>query len=76
MEWFSKYDAVTKYATDFLDNRGVGYECTLCGKVICCGGNGSWQGIGFMRIAMQQHMEAHYNKHEIPDVEACTRHID
>ena len=75
MDFISKYDMVREYAESFLDNRGVGYHCLICGKDILCAGNGSWQGLGYMNIAMQSHMNKHYRQNQIPDIAKVTRHV-
>lgn len=73
MEWLSKYDMVKEYARAFLEDKGVGYECLICGREIYCAGNGSWQGLGYMNIAMQSHMDKHCRNNEIPDLAKVTR---
>ena len=74
MRIISKYDMVLVYAKCFLDNRGVGYKCLICGREIYCEGNG-WQGLGYMNIAMQSHMDKHYRHSEIPNLDKVTREV-
>ena len=74
MDIISKYDMVQEYSKAFLDNRGVGYHCLICGKDIFCQGDG-WRGLGYMNIAMQSHMDKHFRNGEIPDMARVTRHI-
>jgi len=70
MKYISQtYEAVRNHAAEFLDNSGVGYKCLICGKIIKCAGNGTWQGLGYMNIAMQSHMGKHLRNGDIKPLE-------
>ena len=73
MKWISKYDAVREYATAFHDSDYQGYECDICGRIIKHEHNGTYQGMGYMLIAMESHMDKHIRHNEIPNISKITR---